>query len=556
MFVQEDVPTILQEFVQPRTINQNMLINLIIDQGPKGEAGRLFYEDGINLNETKEIQIEFLNILNIDHLWVMPNLVKLKLSNNIIETIENLDTLIHLRELDLSFNHIRIMKNLNNLTNLEILLLYNNEISKIEGIDNLCNLTIFSIGNNAIADWEHVLYLRKLKKLRSFNINGNPCTKEDGYLDYVFAFMPQLIYYEYKIIIDEERLAAKKKHYRALTTLEETEVKEQEKLDEQQRYEEKLAFLTSAYMEHLDGDYLFQQMFADDKEGIELTMVNEETQNAYEEYKESFSLMCQELCEVGLKEHEKRTYEINLFTNAVNEGKEATQDQGRKIVNDILQKKTEILTSVKYLLKKLVGDIDSAVLEEITQKVQQLSDEFNDVITDGWKNLMSLEVELHEQVEDINEVFRINISDMVDSFVTNVRGHFSQLRNREAEYNDTINGLILYYLSGFGDDSKIPKHLVNLCGDKDILTYNLANSHEKHLQTIDAREDSMLNRIKNWLEEYTEQLVKDESERNNQQILEISHFADSQQMEFSSLQLLQQLNLNIHDSEAIQVLDT
>ncbi|XP_053971816.1 dynein regulatory complex subunit 3-like isoform X2 [Hylaeus volcanicus] len=511
MFVQEDVPTILQEFVQPRTINQNMLINLIIDQGPKGEAGRLFYEDGINLNETKEIQIEFLNILNIDHLWVMPNLVKLKLSNNIIETIENLDTLIHLRELDLSFNHIRIMKNLNNLTNLEILLLYNNEISKIEGIDNLCNLTIFSIGNNAIADWEHVLYLRKLKKLRSFNINGNPCTKEDGYLDYVFAFMPQLIYYEYKIIIDEERLAAKKKHYRALTTLEETEVKEQEKLDEQQRYEEKLAFLTSAYMEHLDGDYLFQQMFADDKEGIELTMVNEETQNAYEEYKESFSLMCQELCEVGLKEHEKRTYEINLFTNAVNEGKEATQDQGRKIVNDILQKKTEILTSVKYLLKKLVGDIDSAVLEEITQKVQQLSDEFNDVITDGWKNLMSLEVELHEQVE---------------------------------------------VCCGFGDDSKIPKHLVNLCGDKDILTYNLANSHEKHLQTIDAREDSMLNRIKNWLEEYTEQLVKDESERNNQQILEISHFADSQQMEFSSLQLLQQLNLNIHDSEAIQVLDT
>ncbi|XP_076169767.1 dynein regulatory complex subunit 3 isoform X2 [Ptiloglossa arizonensis] len=508
MFVQEDVPTILQEFVQPRTINQNMLINIIIDQGPKGEAGKLFFEDGINLNETKEIRIEFLNILKIDHVWMMPNLVKLKLSNNVIETIENLDTLIHLRELDLSFNRIKIMENLNNLTNLEILLLYNNEISKIEGIDNLCNLTIFSIGNNAIEDWEHVLYLRKLKKLHSLNMSGNPCTKETGYLDYVFAFIPQLFYYQYKIITNEERKAATEKHYRALQTLEETEAKEKEKIYLQQQSEEKLVFLINAYMEYLDGDYLFQQMFANDKEGIELSMINEDTQNAYEEYKESFPLICQELCEFGVKEHETRMNEINLFTNAINEGKRVSQNQGREIVNDIQHKKTEILTSVKHLLKKIVGDVDTTILEEISQKVQQHFDEFNDVITDGWTNLMSLEIELHEQIQDIIEIFRINISDMVDSCLNTIRGYFLQLRNREAEYNDTINGLILYYLSGFGDDLNIQSHLVNLCGDKDALNYNLANSHEKHLQVIDAWEDKILNRLKNWLEEYTEQLIK------------------------------------------------
>lgn len=59
MINEEDVPTILQEFVQPRVINQDMLINLIIEQGPKGEAGRLFFEDGINLDEIEEIRIEF-----------------------------------------------------------------------------------------------------------------------------------------------------------------------------------------------------------------------------------------------------------------------------------------------------------------------------------------------------------------------------------------------------------------------------------------------------------------------------------------------------------------
>ncbi|XP_043523311.1 dynein regulatory complex subunit 3-like isoform X1 [Frieseomelitta varia] len=551
--IQENVPTILQEFVQPRVINQDMLINLVIEQGPKGEAGKLFYEDGINLHETRKIRIEFLNILKIDYLWVMPNLIELKLSNNIIEKIENLDALVNLKELDLSFNRIKTMENLNHLTNLEILLLFNNEISEIENINDLNNLTIFSIGNNIVTDSKHVLYLRKFKKLRSLNINGNPCTKEDGYLDYVFAFIPQLIYYEYKMITNEQRKNAREKHYRTLNTLEEIEMKEKEELDAQEEYKKKLAFLTAAYVEYLDDDYLFHQMFEDDKEGKDLSMVNEDTQNAFEEYKINFSALCKEFCEIGLEEHDKRINETNLYDIAVKEGKSISENQGRMIVNEVLHKKTDISATIKQLIKKLTGNVDAITLENITKEAHQLSEEFNDIITDAWTKLMSIEVDLHEQMEDINEVFRINMSDMMDSFLTIARGYFSQLRNCEAEYNDTINGLILYYLSGFGDDVKLPRHLLNLCEDKDMLNYNLNNSHERHLQIIDAREDTMINRAKNWLEEYNEQLIKYERERNNQQVLEISHFADFQQQEFS--QLLQQLNLNTDDSEVILALD-
>ncbi|XP_076763828.1 dynein regulatory complex subunit 3 isoform X2 [Xylocopa sonorina] len=532
MMVEEDVPTILQEFVQPRVINEDMLLNLVIEQGPKGIA----------------------DVLRIDHLWVMPNLIKLKLSNNIIEKIENLNVLVNLRELDLSFNHIRIMENLNSLTKLEILLLFNNEITEIEGIDDLYDLTIFSIGNNNVTDWKHVLYLRKFKKLHSLNMSGNPCTKEDGYLDYVFAFMPQLIYYEYKMISNEQKKIAIEKHYRILSTLEETEMREDEKLKAQMEYEKKLAFLTNAYVEYLDEEYLFHQMFENDKEGRELSMVNEDTENTYSEYKINFSTICEEFCRIGLKEHEKRMDEINHFNAAINEGITNSENQGRMIVNEVLKKKTIILASLKQLLKRLVGEVDTATLEDTTHKAQQLSEEFSDIATDAWTKLMSIEVELHEQIEDINEVFRMNISDMVDSFLTTARGYFSQLRNCEAEYNDTINGSILYYLSGIGDDAKMPRHLLNLCEDKDMLTYNLNISHEKHLQTIDTREDTMLNRLKNWLEEYNEQLVNSETERNNLQILEISHFADAQQQEF--VQILQQLNLNVDDSEIMTALDT
>lgn len=45
----------------PSVINHDLLVNLVIDQGPKGEAGKLFAEEEIKLNEIKEIRIEHLS---------------------------------------------------------------------------------------------------------------------------------------------------------------------------------------------------------------------------------------------------------------------------------------------------------------------------------------------------------------------------------------------------------------------------------------------------------------------------------------------------------------
>lgn len=70
-----------------------------------------------------------------------------------------------------------------------------------------------------------------------------------------------------------------------------------------------------------------------------------------------------------------------------------------RIVNDVLQKKTNVIASVKQLLKKLVGEVDTATLEDVTQNAQEYSEDFNDMITGAWTNLMSIEVDLHEQLE-------------------------------------------------------------------------------------------------------------------------------------------------------------
>lgn len=222
----------------------------------------------------------------------------------------------------------------------------------------------------------------------------------------------------------------------------------------------------------------------------------------------------------------------------------------------MLKKKKEIFVNMKQLLQKITNEMENVLFEKLIQKAQEYSEQFDEVLSNTWTQLMTNESTLHDQMEDINEVFTINMKDMVDSYLETAQGYFSQLRNREAEYTDTINGIILYYLSGFGDDAKIPSHLLDVCGDKDILSNNIAASHDLHLEIIDSREDRMTIRLKKWLQEYTDQLLSDESERNRRRILEISHFVDCQKRDLNSKQLMKQINLDATDPDILLMLDT
>lgn len=64
--------------------------------------------------------------------------------------------------------------------------------------------------------------------------------------------------------------------------------------------------------------------------GRMLSMINENTQNAFEEYKKSFIAICHELYKLGLRENDRRTEEIKLFEIDVYEGKENAQNEARR----------------------------------------------------------------------------------------------------------------------------------------------------------------------------------------------------------------------------------
>ncbi|KAK0167733.1 hypothetical protein PV327_001604 [Microctonus hyperodae] len=517
---------------EPTVINYTCLINLITQQAPRGEAGRLYHEDGIKLNEIKEIRVEFLRILKIDHLWIMTNLVKLSLSHNKIEKIENLDALVKLCELDISFNSIKIMENLNCLSKLEILLLAGNQVETVEGIGNLTNLTIFSIANNKIQGWEHVLYLRQFKNLRSVNFTGNPCTLQENYNDYLIAFLPQIIYFSYSMIREEDRIKAMKIHRRSIAKIELDEAKSQSTLEEEHALNKKSAIDSAAFVDHLDGDEMFLLLFLNDKEGTALKNISDDTLAVFNEYKTNFSTVCHEFYQFGIEQHSLREKEIEMFSAIVEEARDAVRDKARRIIDSIEKYKNENFAKfnvgIKEFDKKL--DAESAVdqtdlpIDVKIAKIQNITENFNEFLSSIWTKLVYSEAVLHEQIEDVNETFKLNIADMKDIFVESTRKSFSRMRNILVEYHDTIQRVIASHLNDFTQDElTMPSQLIDICGDINILSNTLASSHDIHLQIIDSREDETISSVNKWFNDLVTRLRKHENSRHRHRILEISH---------------------------------
>ena len=121
----------------------------------------------------------FSGIKGISNLSTFLNLRSLRLDNNKITKIENLDHLVHLEWLgesrsclqswyplccrivmgllsDLSFNQISRIEGLTMLTNLIDLSLYSNNIEKIENLDFNTKLECLSLGRNNIAGYDGV----------------------------------------------------------------------------------------------------------------------------------------------------------------------------------------------------------------------------------------------------------------------------------------------------------------------------------------------------------------------------------------------------------------
>ncbi|NXQ71612.1 DRC3 protein, partial [Quiscalus mexicanus] len=473
--------------IEPNVIDDEMLQKAIEEKCPE-DLGDIARKESINVKVVTEIQFSFKNILQIANLWPLENLTKLQLDNNVIEKIEGLESLVHLVWLDLSFNNIEVIEGLDTLVKLQDLSLYNNRISTIEHMDTLQELQIFSIGKNNLTFLEDVIYLRRLKSLQTLNLSGNPFCSEEHYRLFVVAHLPSLVYLDFKLVRNSTV-----RFLHSLIGKSGSSILQSlcfvalgagslQKSGSQKH--------TAAFVEYLNGPFLFDSLHEEDGEATKLVSLPgvEELLQAYPSW---FVSVCESLYNYGLEEYEKREAEVSKFYKRLHEILAVNQEESKRIISDFESRNERRLDE---LYQDGSGEIADSKRAQGKEEIQQL-----------WDALMTLEALVSNDLEELLQDFKRSIDVTASTFTENIQGiypfHSSQCRDLENQHFEKVMEIVqdtLKKISLFELKEDFPDDLRTLFEDKTTVVNIISVSHSIRLRKIDKRESDMLSNTYQW----------------------------------------------------------
>uniref|UniRef100_A0A8C4SWU9 Dynein regulatory complex subunit 3 n=1 Tax=Erpetoichthys calabaricus TaxID=27687 RepID=A0A8C4SWU9_ERPCA len=484
----------LYDTIEPNVVSDEMLQQAVQEQGPQGQAGIIAKEEGILFKDVERLRLDYRNILKIENLWQFTNLTKLQMDNNIIEKIEGLECLVNLVWLDLSFNNIEVIDGLDSLVKLEDLSLYHNRISKIENLDNLKKLQFFSIGNNDVDKLENIIYLRRLEKLEALCLDGNPIEQVEDYKLFVAAYLPNLVYLDYKLVDNDTRELAGLKYQYVIEELQHNENLAKTKQEEEQKEQEVLQLHKDAFVEHLNGPFLFDSLFAEDTEGSKLVQLPEVVPLLETYPLHKFLELCHNIFNNGLKQHQRRQEELKAYHEGKEEAVKTNQDIGASKVAEFDPVKEQVRMNIQEITDE----------EQLKSRLAQYHSDIGEL----HNSLMMLEMQLLEQLK-VAPVIPLKLlqtsvalgSVHLSSYCSLTGSTIAQLRDLEGNYNEkvleiAINTLEKAKRDEFDED--IPEDVRMLFVDKDTVNNAVSGSHDMHLLKIDNREDSIVTRANKW----------------------------------------------------------
>ncbi|VDL81011.1 unnamed protein product [Schistocephalus solidus] len=493
--------------LEPTVIDDELLTTACFAQGPTGEAGKLAEAEGIAFSSVKQLSLAYNN---------------------------------------LSFNRISKIENLENLANLEDLSLFSNSISVIENLDKNTKLRFLSLGRNNINSLKNILYLRQFKHLDCLTIDNNPLCEEEGYENYIFAFLGKLKYLDYKYILPQWRAKAYDKYQIAVDQMNEAQLEYEEKVVEAQKEALFLEECKKAFIDEIIGDNLFNAMFAKDKDGqslIKLSSVAELVEQypypglhiclvfALLLHSSSSRNACKQLFLTGQEEYQKRKSEEDCLRSCIEDAK---QDSKRRALESIAQYK-----ETKKAIKKKLDDLYQDSFPEVAEAL--LSD-LRQAIYELWNDLMGNEVSLVDQLEEIITDFGRNMSEMVSGFTESVQVCFSKVRESAGSFNERLAEMTLTYAERLAktEAQQKPDPESSIYLDRDNLVNALNNSKEVHVSVIDKCEENVNKNLKQWLENLIEDLhQKEEYERHTNRVIEINMYIDDQRVDLETSELPQ-----------------
>ncbi|XP_026687396.1 dynein regulatory complex subunit 3-like [Diaphorina citri] len=259
-------------------------------------------------------------IYRIDHLWILPNLTDLNLSCNNIQFIENLNCLPNLTKLNLACN----------------------KITKIEHIDLLLQI------RHRVPSPVGLLRIQT-----GHRTSSTKTPRYNIYSGYVIAYLPQLVYFEYKLVTAPVQ-QKHREHYAA--DIERLEMEEQRISEENGREENDEKHLSDqkmAFIENLNRDQLFELMLDRDPYSHIVVMMKGDLPSIYERYQQEFAVYTQQMFQMGKAEYQKRTQDIDEFTETFENLKTQVNDKNRHIVEEFITKKAFIFYDISQLIREM-----------------------------------------------------------------------------------------------------------------------------------------------------------------------------------------------------------
>ncbi|KAJ3292884.1 Dynein regulatory complex subunit 3 [Rhizoclosmatium sp. JEL0117] len=172
---------------------------------------------------------------------------------------------------------------------------------------------------------------------------------------------------------------------------------------------------------------------------------------------------------------------------------------------------------------------DAVSVSEMERKLWQV---LNDV---GWEDciadlgeLMSIEMQVVEQYEDVIKEFERNFTEHCSSVNEYGQSSFARMRELENEFHERFSESILFMFERFskGDLEDIEDELRDILSDKDALVNTVNGSHDFRLAKFDHQEDLLVSGVGQELESMTRKLHDAEVQRDRDRVCEIFTFID------------------------------